>query len=124
MYPESITAEMSEEALENYRQDLQNLGAELEAEYDLVQYSFGQDVREGIDSTFEDKVSNLAAMLNTVYDLYSNQNLGAVILASDGIYNQGSNPIYSSTKLAAPIYTVALGDTVPKRRFDCKKSIL
>ncbi|MEM6380813.1 MAG: hypothetical protein AAF705_21730, partial [Bacteroidota bacterium] len=28
--------------------------------------------------------------------------------------NEGSNPIYSSTKLNAPIYTVALGDTTPK----------
>ena len=38
-----------------------------------------------------------------MYDLYSNQNLGAIVLASDGIYNEGSNPVYASTRLGAPI---------------------
>src|SRR6185436_20095022 len=42
---------------------------------------------------------------------YEGQNLGAVILASDGIYNQGSNPVYNNKKLKTTVYTIALGDT-------------
>ena len=81
----------------------------------MVEYAFGSEVREGVDFSFTDKVSNLSSMLRTLYDLYSNQNLGAIVLATDGIYNEGSNPIYSGNLLAAPIYTVALGDTTPQK---------
>ncbi|MEM9887112.1 MAG: hypothetical protein AAF849_14555 [Bacteroidota bacterium] len=119
---ESVGAEMGEAALGNYKNELSQLRNQLAEEYDLVTYSFGEDIREGIDSSFSDKVSNLSDMLATVYDLYGNQNLGAVILASDGIYNQGSNPIYSSSKLNAPIYTIALGDTIPKRDLIVKRA--
>ncbi|MEL6925203.1 MAG: hypothetical protein AAFO94_14240, partial [Bacteroidota bacterium] len=68
-----------------------------------------------------DKVSNISELLKYLYDLYSNQNLGAIILATDGIYNEGSNPVYAGTKLAAPIYTVAMGDTTARRDLIIKR---
>jgi len=46
---------------------------------------------------------------------YANRNLGAVILATDGLYNKGSNPVYASEKIKSPIYTIALGDTTIKK---------
>jgi len=112
---ESVAAGIGTEDSLAYRQNLQDLADELRSEYELVEYSFGRDVREGIGSTFDDKVTNMSNLLSSLYDMYSNQNLGAVVLASDGIYNEGSNPVYASTKLTAPIYTVALGDTTPQR---------
>ena len=111
---ESIAAEMNEEALANYKKAFQDLEQDLAKDYDLKTYAFGNKVREGVNFEFTDKLSNLSSLLRSVYDLYSNQNLGALIVATDGIYNEGSNPIYASTKLNAPIYTVALGDTTPK----------
>ncbi len=39
-------------------------------------------------------------------------NLGAVVLAGDGIYNQGVEPLFAASGLSVPIYTIALGDTV------------
>ncbi|MEM7102964.1 MAG: hypothetical protein AAF502_07545 [Bacteroidota bacterium] len=89
--------------------------------YEVKEYAFGSAVREGIDFNFSDKESNISDVLEEVYDLYSNQNLGAIVLASDGIYNQGSNPIYAGTKLSVPIYTVALGDTTPRKDLALKK---
>ncbi len=112
---ESVAAEMDEAEQIQYQQDFQSLSERLKENYEVAEYSFGDKVREGLDTAFNDKVSNLSEMLTTVYDLYSNQNLGAVVLASDGIFNRGSNPIYSSAKLNAPIYSIALGDTIPKR---------
>jgi len=38
-------------------------------------------------------------------------NIGAVILAGDGIYNQGFEPVFAASGLSVPIYTIALGDT-------------
>jgi hypothetical protein len=112
---ESIDAEMTPEEKSRYRERLQNLSRDLGEAYELVEFSFGSEVRPGIDTAFGDKVTNISSMLRMLYDLYSNQNLGAVVLASDGIYNEGSNPVYASTRLSVPIYTVALGDTTPKR---------
>ena len=36
-------------------------------------------------------------------------------MASDGIYNSGSNPVFIKNELNAPIYTIALGDTTRKK---------
>ncbi len=41
--------------------------------------------------------------------------MGAIILATDGIFNHGGNPLYSINQINAPVYTVALGDSIPKR---------
>jgi len=112
---ESVMSDMSEEELAQYKNNYAALKTSLEEEYDLKEYAFGNEVREGVDFGFTDKVSNMSELLKSMYDLYSNQNLGAVILASDGIYNEGSNPVYASTRLGAPIYTVALGDTTPQK---------
>lgn len=112
---ESIVANMTEEQKTKYQADFKALSAQLGESYDLKEYSFGNSVREGVNFEFTDKVTNVSDFIKSMYDLYSNQNLGAVVLATDGIYNEGSNPIYASTKLSAPIYTVALGDTTPKR---------
>ena len=112
---ESILSDMTEEQRTQYQKTFQDFETALGDQYDVKKYAFGNEVREGIDFEFTDKVSNISEFLKYVYDLYSNQNLGAVIMATDGIYNEGSNPIYTGAKLSAPIYTVALGDTTPKK---------
>ncbi len=118
---ESVKSDMDENDLTAYKQTIQTLSEELSTKYELKTYSFGEEVREGNTFAFTDKVSNISELLNTVYDRHSNQNLGAVILATDGIYNEGSNPLYAGTKLSAPIYTIALGDTTPQRDIVIKR---
>ena len=112
---ESIVNDMDEGALAAYQSDFEQLRQLLSAEYDVREYAFGSEVREGIDFSFTDKVSNLSKMLSYLYDLYSNQNLGAIIMATDGVYNEGNNPIYAGKRLGAPIFAVALGDTTPQK---------
>lgn len=112
---ESVAASMNEAQRTAYQQSFENLATELGQAYEVQQYAFGSEVRTGIDFSYSDKVTNMSELLTNVYDLYSNQNLGAIVLATDGIYNQGSNPIYLNTQLTAPVYTVALGDTTVKK---------
>ncbi|HMO40559.1 MAG TPA: hypothetical protein PKC76_15035 [Saprospiraceae bacterium] len=119
---ESIAAAMPEAARAAYQTAFTNLAAELGRTYEVQQYAFGSEVREGIDFTFTDKATNIAKLLTNVYDLYSNQNLGAIVLATDGIYNEGSNPLYLNTKLTAPIYAIALGDTTIKKDLVLKRA--
>ncbi|MEN0047755.1 MAG: hypothetical protein AAF806_11905, partial [Bacteroidota bacterium] len=64
---ESVSAEMSAEELATYKRSLADLSANLSEEYDLVEYSFGDEVREGLDTAFQDKQSNLSEILTTVY---------------------------------------------------------
>ncbi len=112
---ESIGTALQGPALEQYKQDWQSLRDALNEDYEVHELSFGNTVREGVNFEFPDKVSNLSLALRDVYDRYGAQNLGAVIMASDGIYNEGSNPAYSGAQIAAPVYTIALGDTTAKK---------
>lgn len=41
-------------------------------------------------------------------------NTTAIVLATDGIYNHGANPVTVAERLGIPVYTVALGDTTPR----------
>jgi len=118
---ESIGKSMSEETKAKYQADVEALKNKLGEKYDLKTYSFGTSVREGLDFSYEDKATNIASFLQEMYDLYSNQNIGTIIWASDGIYNQGSNPIYLGSKLNTPLFSIALGDTVPKKDLVLKK---
>jgi hypothetical protein len=118
---ESIALDMDADARNRYQSSMESLKNSLEEVYDVKTYTFGSTVREELDFNFEDKSTDIAEVLSTAYDLYSNQNLGAVVLASDGIYNEGNNPVYTSAKLSAPVYTVALGDTTPRRDLIVKR---
>ncbi len=110
---ESIALGMSDTAA--YKASWKQLLGQLRGNYQLVVYQFGDAVREGEELQFEDKRSNLQDALAHISDLYSNQNLGAVVLASDGIYNEGANPAYGNFQLQAPVYTIGLGDTTKRR---------
>lgn len=70
---------------------------------------------EVVVDSFGGKTTDIAAHLQDLADRYAGRNLGAVVLATDGIYNQGQNPTTTATTLAVPIYTVALGDTTHYR---------
>jgi hypothetical protein len=118
---ESVGVTMDSVQRQVYSTEFNKMRDDLSQKYEVKNYSFGSDVREGVDFEFNDKVSNVSEMLSSLYDLYSNQNLGAVVLATDGIYNEGSNPIYASTKLTTPIYTVALGDTTSQKDIVLKR---
>jgi hypothetical protein len=118
---ESVAVGLGSDGTERLKQNYSSLKNALSENYEVKEYSFGENVREGNDFQFKDKLSNISSMMKSVYDLYSNQNLGAVIIASDGIYNEGSSPVYAATKIAAPIYTIALGDTTRKKDLSIKR---
>jgi hypothetical protein len=112
---ESVAAEMEAEQRKAYQQGVQDWLDDLKAEKEVAYYAFGESVRPGPADTFSDKKTDISALLDELYSRYSNQNLGAVVLATDGLYNMGSNPLYAVEKLGVPVFTVALGDTLPKR---------
>ncbi|MGC4057761.1 MAG: hypothetical protein QM743_06520 [Chitinophagaceae bacterium] len=58
--------------------------------------------------------TNLSKPLDEAVSQFYNQNLSAVILASDGNYNEGSNPSYTSFPVNSFVYTIAIGDSSKK----------
>ena len=98
-----------------YQQDLQQLADKLSEKYEVKTYSFGDSVKQGFSFTGNDQISNGTALVSQLNDELLNRNVGAIIMASDGIFNRGGNPIYELNKIKAPVYTIAMGDTIPKR---------
>ncbi len=96
----------------DYKTQLSQLASSFGEDYDVRTFTFGEQVREGIDSLqFDEQLTDYSRFLEEVYTRFSGRNLGAVIMASDGLYNKGSNPVHSYKKLNVPVYTIALGDT-------------
>ncbi len=100
----------------SYRRHAAELISRLEEQYRVDNWGFGGDVRM-TDSlfTYTQPATDIAAALEKIHDIYTEQNLGAVILASDGRFNQGSNPLFHQPAISAPVYTVGLGDTAVQR---------
>lgn len=101
-----------------YKQNLQHLLNELGSKYEVHLYSFADKVREvgNVDSIhFNEKQTDISNLFKELETRYANRNTGAILLATDGLYNKGSNPVYTSNKLKTPVYTIALGDTTVKR---------
>ncbi|HMT29755.1 MAG TPA: hypothetical protein PKD91_10780, partial [Bacteroidia bacterium] len=70
---------------------------------------------EGISNAFTAKETGLSSPVSEMRARYSGRNLGAVILASDGLYNKGSNPLYSYSDLKVPVFTIGLGDSAVRK---------
>ena len=57
--------------------------------------------------------TDLDQLLTSTGETYEGRNLAGVVLLSDGLVNQGRSPV--SSEFRFPIYSVAVGDTIPKR---------
>jgi hypothetical protein len=112
-----------------YKKNLANLSDELSSKYDVRMYSFGEKLKEvppgsaGTELNFTEKETDMASFFAEMDTRYSNRNLGAIVFASDGLYNKGQNPVFSSSHIKAPVFTIALGDTNVKRDLILKKVI-
>ena len=56
--------------------------------------------------------SDLAGGIHHIVNKFEGRNLVGVVLISDGIYNTGTSPLYTPTRV--PIYSVGLGDTTAR----------
>ncbi len=94
-----------------YREKMNVLIDDLKKKYDVKTISWGDKVSDKIDYSYTDKQTDFTGMMNELDIRYANRNVGAIVVASDGLYNRGSNPVLSQNLMKVPVYTVALGDT-------------
>lgn len=99
-----------------FKSELNQLISQFGDKYEVRTYQFGSGISEGLDSlSFSDKLTDISSLSDDLYNRLSGQNLGAVIVASDGLYNKGSNPTYAFKRLNVPVFSIALGDTTIRK---------
>jgi hypothetical protein len=101
-----------ERNLANYRKELKE---RYEDQFELIEWSIGSEQGKN-NIQFNEKSTNLELGFEAINTQFYNRNVGGVALISDGNYNVGSNPSYAAEKLnLTPVFTLAVGDTTPKR---------
>ena len=98
--PIIVFAQDKSESMPEYPQSVDSVTHALENHYDVEYHDFG------------DQYTNIADALSTISRQYYKKNVGAVVLVSDGIVNQGVNPELNIENYPFPIYGVTLGDTI------------
>lgn len=102
-------------AINTFKEKKQKIIKELNKDYELVELQFGSDVKKEGDTDFSEEITNIDKALTHTFQRYKGSNLSAIILPSDGIYNEGPDPSFSLGQWDVPIYSIALGDsTRPK----------
>ena len=85
-------------------------------DYDVERTLFGgtaiPSIEDARNLTFTAQYTNISNVLSALSRQYYKRNVGAVVLLSDGIVNQGINPELNIENYPFPIYSVTLGDTV------------
>jgi len=89
--------------------------AELEKDFDVDFYTFGDEVKQDSSLDFNAKTTDLSAPLNRISSMNRHRNIGGLVLISDGIYNRGTGPDWFAQNLSFPVYTFGFGDTVQRR---------
>ena len=96
----------------DYQTQFEAFRKDLNADFQVDEYLFGEEVRDFEQLDFSDQLTDLSSLLNTLDRRYYKRNVGAVLLFSDGIYNRGFEPELLAENFPYPIHAVVLGDTV------------
>ena len=86
-------------------------------------YSFGNAVNPvSVDSlakiNFSEGSTNFSKIFNDVKK--DKSNVSSVIIISDGVITDGTNPLYTAEKLNIPVFTVGVGDTTRHKDIELK----
>jgi len=91
---------------------IDSLEQRLSDRFTLESYAFDGSVRELPDTLrFVGQRTDFTTLFEDLESRFANRNVGAVIIASDGVMNRGIDPAYRALQLKSATYTVALGDT-------------
>jgi hypothetical protein len=96
--------------LNNYPQDFEEFVRSFDDRFEIQSFGFDGTMHEAIDFDYLGVYTNIQQALTEIDNRFVNRNIGAVVLATDGIQNRGSG-VLKSGKYRFPIYTMALGDT-------------
>ena len=73
------------------------------------------------DVTFKEGSTNFANIFSSLSE--SDENISSIVILSDGVITDGSNPINSAEKSGIPIFTLGVGDTTKRKDIEIKNVI-
>lgn len=111
----SIKAATDAATIELVSNGLQQISDQVSEKFEIVNLSFGENIAANQRDTVITQSTNISSPLEYISETFEDQNLGAVLMATDGIFNEGKNPLYADLEFSVPIYSVALGDTTIRR---------
>ncbi|MDD3859658.1 MAG: hypothetical protein PHW83_05625 [Bacteroidales bacterium] len=97
-----------------YKQDINELLDKLSKSFDVKYLQFSEITSNDSSLNFDGEITDISSVFPEIISRFSGMNLGAIILATDGIYNRGVNPVYSNY-INFPVYSIALGDTISQK---------
>lgn len=95
---------------------LQRLGRRAQLHY----YTFGVALRPFDPATqdslpFSEEGTDISAALRSLQRERATYGFDAALIASDGMYTLGQNPVYEAEENGIPLFTVAIGDSTERR---------
>ncbi len=114
-YSASLHNSYSDTELKQINKDIHRLKTGLNSKYNVQEFSLGSDLAPGLEDSFSQKSTNISKYIEYLNESFDDSELSAVILSSDGIFNEGKNPDYLNLEFNAPVYTIALGDTTVQK---------
>ncbi len=86
-------------------------------------YTFGSKVSKlNYDSlkklNFSEGSTNFADIFSTAAKV--DKNISSIVIVSDGVINDGNNPLHTAEKLNIPVFTVGVGDTTTRNDVEVK----
>lgn len=94
-----------------YRKNVTSLIKELEKDYVVRTFSIGNSLKDSLKFDYADRSTDISSSLETIMTTLESNNLSGIVLASDGIYNQGPSPLSMAYPFKGAIFTVGIGDT-------------
>ena len=107
----SIQASTDAATLETVNNGIEGLTNNLAEKFDVVEFSFGENIAVNQTDTINGQSTNMSLPLEYISETFEDQNLGAIIMTTDGIFNEGKNPHFVDMQSSVPIYPIAIGDT-------------
>lgn len=98
-----------------YNDSLLILKNHLSSKFDFLTLSFGEAIHRADTFSYKDKYTDFSQLFTRLREDLPGRNVGAMVLASDGLFNRGNHPRYSIKGFNYPIHTVTLGDTTRVR---------
>lgn len=98
-----------------YRDQVNALLEDLGKDYTIKTFGLGSRLKDTMRFSYTENGTDLSGGLEQVMTSLENENVGAVILSTDGIYNSGISPLSLSYPFKGSVYTVGLGDTTTQR---------
>jgi hypothetical protein len=95
----------------SFNDSVSDLLTQLKTKYEVISYSFGQEAKENNVYNYDESSTNTESLFNNLKNRFYGKNLTDIILSSDGIINNGNNPVFDNLVSDFSIHTIAIGDT-------------